>query len=296
MLQAACDPRDDANIAALERSLYDRAVMESEKERDNIQQRKRQKISDLKNDIQSEVFSYEEFAASVLLRGLPSSVTGALALSSSASSSSSSGASTRVVADHRCLRGSSLVRALVLLFDYVAADSKSLELCELISAPIGGLRVTLVEILLLERDALKFYKDAGYAYLLSLTHSLDAVGEPVFDKSFLDDLWRIGAVKALTSTQWRKLFTGLSSQFEQISAILTSTKESFQRGMVKIPRDGGLIPDLFRSKSLIAYVKMLRSNVEADGIEIADEDFGLLSERESVAEDGDDDEDDDDDY
>lgn len=294
MPQAACDPRDDANIAALERSLYDRAVMESEKERDNIQQRKRQKIHDLKNDIQSEIFSYEEFAASVLLRGLP--LAGAASLPTSTSSASSSSGSSRLTTDQRCLHGSALIRALVLLFDYVAADSKSLELCELISAPIGGLRVTLVEVLLLERDALKFYKDACYAYLLSLIHTLDAVAEPAFERSFVDELFRVGSVKALTSAQWRRLFAGLSSRCEQVSAILTSIKDSFQRGMVKIPRDGGLIPELFRAKSLVAYVKMLRSNVEADGIEIADEDFGLLSERESLADDDDDDFDDDDDY
>lgn len=258
--------------------------MESEKERDNIQQRKRQKIIDLKNDIQSQILSYEDFNNSLLMFGLnPQS-------NSTSSSSSSSHIPQRTAASSKLSQGSSLIRGLVFLFDFVASDSQSLELCELISSPLGGLRVSLVEILLMEKDALKFYKDASYAYLLSLKDKFDSlIKSEISSPELITELVNISNVNALTPQQWRKLFVALSASYDSIQECLSQVKESFQKGTVKIPRDGGLVPEIFRLKPLLPYIKLLSSNVESDGIELADEqnNLGLLSERESEPSDDD---------
>jgi hypothetical protein len=282
-----CNPKDDDNIAMLERSLYDRAVMESEKERDNIQQRKRQKVTDLKNDIQSEIFSYEDFKPSLLLRGL---------LDNNKSSANSS-CSFRLGDISLRYRGSIMIRSLVFLFDFVAADSRSLELCELISSNIGNLRVYLVEILLLERDAIKFYKDASFPYLLSLMQVCDEIFGSSLDSVFVEQLFRISHINDLSPTQWRKIFTAFNCRDTMIEQRLREIRDSFQKGMFKIPRDGEMVPELFRMKSLLPFIKDLRSSVEEDGIELTDDhqNLGLLSDRES-SESEDDFDDDDDDY
>lgn len=261
--------------------------MESEKERDNIQQRKRQKVTDLKNDIQSEIFSYEDFKPSLLLRGL---------LDNNKSSANSS-CSFRSGDISLRYRGSIMIRSLVFLYDFVAADSRSLELCELISSNIGNLRVYLVEILLLERDAIKFYKDASFPYLLSLMQVCDEIVGSSLDSVFVEQLFRISHINDLSPTQWRKIFTAFYCRDTIIEQRLREIRDSFQKGMFKIPRDGEMVPELFRMKSLLPFIKDLRSSIEEDGIELTDDhqNLGLLSDRES-SESEDDFDDDDDDY
>lgn len=68
----------------------DRAILESEQERDRIQERKRKRVSTILEDTDLEILSALEFKRSVLLHGLPAQYHPKPTPPSSSSSSSSS--------------------------------------------------------------------------------------------------------------------------------------------------------------------------------------------------------------
>lgn len=314
--QHSNNPADDANIEALERALYDRVALESEKERDNIQARKRQKVNEIKHDVQSAIMTFDDFEPSVLLFGLSGNNGGKLPATDANSASQS-------VQVSKLYLGSSLLRILTLLFDYSASDSHQDALIEVISSNLATLRTAVVEILLLEKDALRFYKTATHGYLLYLMHRLDAAlddesssvssvsaasssssssADVSAARKIVEKSWHrkvtsspevLTVSQHLTNAEWRRLFDVACAHQTRILQVLHEMRDNFLRGTVKIPRDGKLLPELFRLKSLLPYLEAMNSTVEDDGFAVSEDCQyqDLLSDRESVQDLDDDDDD-----
>lgn len=183
-----------------ENAQLDRAILESEKERENIQQRKKKRVEDMK-EIQSLLCSAEELQRSILLWGVAKHVKHSSSSSSSSSAmskpstnttnsttksticsgtkppttlstnTSAQGKVSRSAED--TLQGSYVIRLVALLFDYYGSRMISAELIALLEHNYITIRLLVLDLLLLETMSIKYYKDAPIPFLLSFIHALD---------------------------------------------------------------------------------------------------------------------------
>lgn len=276
-------------MQALENALMDRIIRVSESERDNIQQRKRKKVSDLKNDMQCSILTYEDFEKSVLLWGIPqSSMT-----TSASSSSSSSSSSNKSKSNNNCSinpaqlqQGCRTLRLVSLLFDYAAAkEDRSEILIELYTMEATPLRVLVVELLLLEQQAVKFYSHLAHPFLLSLVHQLDqngSYGRDINGLVFAADWSELRTEESIQDSEWQAIWNIIMQRMPPLRDALQQCKSRFERGMSKIPKDESRVPELLRKKSLKPFMDLLKSNVDVDGIEEEEAGMALISDVETV--------------
>ena len=153
----------------------DAAILLSEGERENIQARKKRRIDEMESDCSHSMGNIvcEEFESTILLK-TPSS-------SSSSSSSSSFAPKNCVLLDQcitfldrvSCRRGNDKNNTLNIHDTSVSSsrhESNSTCFC---TKSILELRKFLVKLLLLERDAIKWWKKFSYQYILKMGKRLD---------------------------------------------------------------------------------------------------------------------------
>ena len=208
--------------------------------------------------------------------------------SSSSSSSSKAGSSSSTSGDGNnkelatALLGSSLVKLICLYFDHSGLEmDDAIKLIELVESDFAQLRVKCVELLFLEKDALKYYKDASYPYITSMCHILDsAINIPL---KFAQPLPDLTSHTKLNKKDFTIIEQFLRSNFANINTMLALELKKFQKGLYKIPSDGGLIPDMFRRKKLIPFINMLSSQLDEDGFEVVNNyaSLNLLSDVEN---------------
>lgn len=244
--------------------------------------RKKRRVDDLKNNIQAELISAEEFKKSILLHGVDSS-THTVGSSSSNTSSQQS---------ESCLHGSTLIRLICLLYEHFANNLDPVELVMLNSSNLRDLRKAVAEILLLEADTVKYYKDAAFPYLMYLADQIDSSRPlPVIPHA---DIRGIMHSKAFTKDVMHITDIYIRENCDFFCTFLNDIVGKFQKGLCKIPKDGGLIPDMLRQKHLIPYINMLNSQIDQDGFELVDsyKAMKLVSDDEGEDIEGDDDFDD----
>lgn len=294
--QSGSNTASEADMDALSTALYDRTIRVSEGERDAGQERKRKKVSDLKNDMQCLILAYEDFEHSVLLWGLPQS--SMKVTSSSSSSSSSFHANNGTINPAQLQQGCRTLRLLSLLFDYAAAEDERQEmLIQLFTMEATPLRVLVVELLLIEQQAIKYYSHLANPFLLSLAHQLDhnsSYGHHINDLTFEAEWSDIRREEQINDEEWQVIWNVVMQRMTPMRDALQQCKSRFERGMSKIPKDESRVPELLRKKSLKPFMDLLKSKVELDGIEEEESNMALISDVETVV--TIDDFDDDDDY
>jgi hypothetical protein len=227
--------------------------------------RKKRRVDDLKNNIQAQLLSAEEFQKSVLLHGVEKNK--CINSSSSSSTSSSSNQANNLLSSS-CLRGSKLIRMICLLFEHLSMNLDPVELVMMNSSKLRDLRTVAAELLLLEADTIKYYKDAAYPYLICLITDIDS-SKPLPDSPHVD-LSLLSQTTALTKDSVVIIDTFLRENLDFFCTLLVEIVSSFQKGLCKIPKDGGLVPDMLRRKRLMPYITMLSNQLDQDGFELID--------------------------
>lgn len=272
----------------------DRAILESEQERDRIQERKRKRVSTILEDTDLEILSALEFKRSVLLHGLPAQYhPNPTPPSSSSSSSSSSLSQTQSdgsdVTSHIILHGSRMIRGLSQMIDHYYVNQRKqrkqtitshfIDLCSSSSSSeegLSSLREAVVRLLLIEFDALRYYGEVCFPYLVSLAET--------FDKQFLSH-----------SSQYSTLLESSKEQ-EEVREEVRRRKEVFEKGLFKLVKDGEGVPALFRKNYLKPYYQLLSHRLDSDGFELVGEQKEAVKFVEDESEEEVDDVDDDEDY
>jgi hypothetical protein len=257
--------------------------------------RKRKRTSDLKTDIQCEVLAAEEFKKSIILWGMQkNSPTDAKSSSSSSSSKqvasstapSSSSSSSSSLQDglqdiHKSLHGSVIIKLICLFFDHSGMELDAIELINLVESDLAAIRSICVDLLLLEKDALKYYKDASYPYITSLCHTVDVIAP--FNSPLSASLHLVKSHTKLKSNDYKVIEQHFRRHSTAIKEALSMELTKFQKGLYKIPSDGGLIPDIFRRKRLCPFINMLSNQLDEDGFEVVNNyaSLNLLSDVEN---------------
>ncbi len=164
--------------------------------------------------------------------------------------------------------GSTLIRLICMIFKHYASDLDPVELVCLNSSKMRDLRILVADLLLLEADTIKYYKDAAYPFLLWLIDELDS--SKVLP--LISDLNGSGVnlFSVTTITVIHTLDNFFRENLDFFCEFLLAIVSNFQKGLCKIPKDGSLIPDFLRRKKLIPYIALLRNQVDKDGFEVVD--------------------------
>lgn len=282
-------------MKAQEDAELDRAILESEQERDHIQARKRRRKEEFSQSLYIAIGDAEEVQASLLLHGLPS-----LSGENSTSSSSSEGQIGLMEPLHIAdsLQGSLLIQSLVHVFDYCKDDDHISCLLQwagekgilMEKATLQALRAEVVNLLIVEAQALKFYRNEAHGHLLYLANKLDS-------QSFLVDIlptlrkYRyimrqsdLGKIDKQQGEIIQEIFSCLVSHFEKLRSLIHAEKYLLERGLAKLPTGGNPLPDILRYKRLQTFLDLLKTKVDEDGFEFVDGQDGLvlLSDNEDV--------------
>lgn len=177
--------------------------------------------------------------------------------------------------------GCSVVKLICLFFDHCGVDVDAIELIEVVESELFKLRSMCVDLLLLEKDAVKYYKDASYAYMTSLCHTVDSATH--LHAVLSTPIRNVKSHSKLNNNDYKVIQQYLRTDCAKIRDILSVELTKFQKGLYKIPSDGGLIPDIFRRKRLIPYINMLSSQIDEDGFEVVNNcaSLNLLSDVEN---------------
>eukprot|EP01031_Cornospumella_fuschlensis_P026219 gene26219-31674_t len=265
-------PPEALYIKQQEDAMLDMAIRESETERDNIQMRKRRRKDELRTSWVERISDSEEVQKSLFLFG-------------ALRGESSSGA----VADHaditvsHSLQGCGVVRSLVSLFDQSVPSAPSI--ASLAAEEVLRLRTTVVDLLLIEKEAVRFYGAEAHPLLLSVAHKIDKVlprlarmgwearvgGNRGAASATGEGSGGVGDGGGLNMKDWvQRVKSAVASQHLQILMIISSQKAYVEKGLSKIPTGGSSVPDVFRFKSLAPFAKLLRGSVDTDGFEMVD--------------------------
>ncbi len=184
--------------------------------------------------------------------------------------------------------GSALIRLICMVFKHYASDLDPVELVCLNSSKMRDLRILVADILLLEADTIKYYKDAAYPFLLRLIDELDSSKK----LPLISDTNDTGVnLVSVTISVIHTLDNFFRENMDFYCEFLQGIVSNFQKGLCKIPKDGSLIPDFLRKKELIPYIALLRNQVDKDGFEVVDSYSAI-----KIVSDSEDDADDDNDY
>lgn len=272
-----------AAIKAQEDAMLDMAILESEKERDNIQARKKRRKDEMLEGLKVPVRSSEEFQLSLLLHGLRAA-DGATNTSSSA---------TAIAVEDSAL-GCGLMQLLSYMFDAAhdnddlqklcleACESSSSELVVMDMAPVEdllALRRAMVDFLLMESQTMKYYREECHPFLLYVAHKFDNhVCVAPLRPCILAYRERVRAA-ALTAKPdrlvARAILFPLLSHLSGCLHMLRNEKYLFERGLARIPTGGSSLPDIMRYRRLKPFMDLLRSKVEDDGFEFVEGNDGL---------------------
>eukprot|EP01034_Spumella_vulgaris_P032500 gene32500-40110_t len=314
--EEALKQREDADM--------DRAILESEQERDVIQSRKRSRVSELRTDAHCSIGAARRaMRSSSVLReeiephpiNTPRGINGAVAktnaspvlepISTSSSScvdlttdsSEEDEAPTVSTADigsssepcaHRAAAprvvGSRVLQSVVRLLDSGATNSEPLSSCSSSSASHSGvdpnrtiwsvdtssstlteLRAEVVQLLMLEADALKYHRQAGVPYLTGLAQHVDATLNTFAQLAAGDE----------SAASFHNDHLGVRCAVPALLKYLKFQSRKLQRALYKLPQDGHLVPLLFRKtfrdKRLSAD---FHNSMAEDGFELLEEDEG----------------------
>lgn len=232
--------------------------------------------------------SADEFKTSIVLWGAQkkNADVETKASSSKAASSSSSSSSSTSSANHNhelanAVHGCVTIKLIGLYFDHCGLEMDAIELIELVESDLAKIRCDCVDLLLLEKDALKYYKDASYPYVTALCHAIDTAAP--FRTKLSTSLQNIKSHTKLNKNDYKAIEQHLRTHSKTIKEVLNVELIKFRKGLYKIPKDGGLIPEIFRRKRLIPFINMLSSQLDADGFEVVNNyaSLNLLSDVEN---------------
>lgn len=262
----------------------DRAIRESEDEREIIQERKRKRVEELKNVV-TRVAEADEFRKSVLLYGIPPT-------------QAQTGESMDGTSSSRTSTGSVVLQELMMIVDSMviteangAPSSSSSSLCngisymhsKYVSAPalqqkalMIGLRTSLINLLLIECTAVKFYKKEPKLYLEKVARRVDetlncapktgndepamAISDSNSGSGSGGDSSSSGGGGGNTAVYSNPLGR-VSFDIEDCVAVLDRERAKLERGLFKLPKDGHPVPLIFRRASL-------QTMVSATGLQI----------------------------
>lgn len=251
-----------AQLKAQEDADMDRAILESEAEREAIQMRKRRRTEEIKSAVTVSLLQAEELKGSVLLFGLPlrPAASASAASTTSSSSSSSSSDSVQGSAD-----GCALLQLLAYLLEHCTSESSLHSLCSAAGMPavdIASVRQAMAALLLVEAQALKYYKEEAHPHLLYVCSRLDA-SVPLDALLKHRALFRCKPEQtiALEIARW------LLSHQQAVRRALHNETYLFERGLAKLPSGGHSLPDLLRYQRLRPFMDLLHAKVDQDGFE-----------------------------
>jgi hypothetical protein len=171
------------------------------------------------------------------------------------------------------------------------------------------LRKELVELFVIEANAMKFYGESTYPFLIYETEYLDkqfqqqpSTSNSAFSWSFDFQRYFLGSQQRrfpVFSSEINPLLSFLQSHHSEVSHLLVQEKEKFEKGLSKLVKDGEGLPTLFRKNYLKPYFSFVRRDLNQDGYEVIEDDQHSSLKfvpDESEVEEEDDDDDDEDDY
>lgn len=264
----------------------------SEADKEIVQKNKKQRLNDLQNGVHLPICQEKEFEKSVLLWGLSADMLDSIRACAHSQNQGCSSNSLHmhhyskeddINSEYSTIVGCRTIKALSLLFDFCGNEEYAGCLFDLYDPDVISLRVIIIELLLLERDSIKYYKVTAYPYLLSLAHRLDQACESIFTVSLTTPLKSLRSHADITYKDWMILLKAIRSSIVSLNMVLCDSKKAFELGASKIPKDGGDTPELFRRKSLKPYYDLINSrlNFDDDGIAMIGEEK-LVSDVEEV--------------
>ena len=196
-----------------------------------LQKRSKNRVSDLKYDLQCSIFDAEEFRKSVLLHGIRKT------LESLPSASPYNFSKLDEIPNHK---GSALIKEFTMHVDSVIPLINS---DDTIKTDFENLRLELVQLLLAESKAIKFYAAECIAYFLDLSIQLD----------------------------------NLDRKTEIVTASMKQYREKLELGMYKIPKNSRaeICPVIFRRRVLKPLRQkvhaVINTNLDIDGLEMIED-------------------------
>jgi hypothetical protein len=172
------------------------------------------------------------------------------------------------------------------------------------------LRKELVELFVIEANAMKFYGESTYPFLIYEAEYLDKQFQQQPSTSITSFPWSFDYQRYFLSSQQRSfpvfsseklnpLLSFLQLHHSEVSHLLVQEKEKFEKGLSKLVKDGEGLPTLFRKNYLKPYFSFVRRDLNQDGYEVIENDQHSSLKfvpDESEVEEEDEDDDDEDDY
>jgi hypothetical protein len=167
------------------------------------------------------------------------------------------------------------------------------------------LRKELVDFFLVESNAMKFYGESTYPFLIYEAEYFDKQFQSSFPFSFDFQRYflynRQGRFPVFSSEELNPLLSFLRLHHSEVSTLLIQEKEKFEKGLSKLVKDGEGLPTLFRKNYLKTYFSFVRRDLNEDGYEVIEDDqkssLKFVPDESEVEEEDDFDDDyDDDDY
>jgi hypothetical protein len=191
------------------------------------------------------------------------------------------------------LQGSLLVQFAACVCDYCSTDHalrsissssspSNATILSDVSLPQAELtmpRCTVVELLMTESQALKYYKEEAHAALLYLAHKLDTQLLPQLTLQLMQyrtQLQQLPRSQVPDVHLLRKLFPAWVEHQTSLGRVLHNQKFLFEKGLSKLPSDGHSLPDLLRYERLASFMDLLRTKVDEDGFEFIPGQDGLV--------------------
>lgn len=175
--------------------------------------------------------------------------------------------------------GCFIIRILVLYFDFIAISFGSSASLKEKLAPdesILMLRTSLVKLLLTEGNAVKFYDETTFPYLLKLSETLNNLYTANFEKLNRDILMSYKSGKDLDPIDYSLIESVLMTNAMIIENHFDQEQSKLESGFSRIPRDNCLVPTIFRKKSLLPYIEMMKNSLATDGFEFSDASQSLI--------------------
>lgn len=230
-----------------EDSDMDLAILNSEGERDVIQDRKRRRVESLKCDCCCDLLEAEEFSHSLLLPR-----------------NSCAGSGSEIMAE--LCRALDRKSCLKMTLDPVRGTLKSSDTCTC-PRDVVRMRLLVVRLLLLEVDSIKYHKEACEGYLRALAGRIDELRGA--DKSDVCYEKPSSTLRAQPSPAVRGANHGFCCgvQYDDIVACLEKEIDALELCLYQPPKDGGQIPIAFRR--LAGDRAMVSAfSLEGDGFEM----------------------------
>jgi hypothetical protein len=199
--------------------------------------------------------------------------------------------------------GSKVLQALVRLLDAGTGEESSSSSSSsgvyeknsktILTGDIGQvalLRAELVQLLLLEVDALKYHRVAGVPYLRGLALHVDSMLNAFGGRTLHNQqpLTQPLSSKSITATgSFRNEELQVQCEVDRVLSYLALQSCRLQKALYRLPRDGHMVPLLFRKAFRDRRLSAgFHSSIAEDGFELLDDDeveaIGLLGEEVAV--------------